>query len=146
MLWLRKFVMKHFSKFVKLINAIFVNVAHRWIRILDFRPSQCQMIDLWDLVDNGVAKAAGKQPVCPMLFRGNAYPFKRSFVNNRYVVLQLDYSYCVELKPNNSLNYQSWVTIVIEYNKYLAEELQRIFFPKERQLCMILIYIYIYFF
>lgn len=70
-------------------------------------PSQCQMIDLWDLVDNGVAKAAGKQPVCPMLFRGNAYPFKRSFVNNRYVVLQLDYSYCVELKPNNSLNYQS---------------------------------------
>ncbi|CAL7933336.1 unnamed protein product [Xylocopa violacea] len=67
----------------------------------------CQMLDLWDLVDNGTAKAAGKQPVCPTLFQGNAYPFKRAFVNNRYVVLQLDYSYYVELKPKTSLHYQS---------------------------------------
>ncbi|XP_012139747.1 protein C-mannosyl-transferase DPY19L1 isoform X3 [Megachile rotundata] len=69
----------------------------------------CQMIDLWDLVDNGTAKAAGKLPLCPLLFRGNAYPFKRAFVNNRYVVLQLDYSHYVELKPKTSipLHYQS---------------------------------------
>ena len=106
MLRLRKFVMKYFSKFVKINQRNIFFKTHK-LEFLDFRPSQCQMIDLWDLVDNGVAKAAGKQPVCPMLFRGNAYPFKRSFVNNRYVVLQLDYSYCVELKPNNSLNYQS---------------------------------------
>lgn len=77
------------------------------IKILCFRQAQCQMIDLWDLVDNGTAKAAGKQPLCPILYRGNAYPFKRAFVNNRYVVLQLDYSYYVELKPKSSLNYQS---------------------------------------
>ncbi|XP_003493984.1 C-mannosyltransferase dpy-19 [Bombus impatiens] len=69
--------------------------------------AECQMIDLWDLVDNGTAKAAGKQPLCPILYRGNAYPFKRAFVNNRYVVLQLDYSYYVELKPKTSLNYKS---------------------------------------
>lgn len=107
MLWLRKFVMKYFNQQInREINIYFCKRCTQ-VRILHFRPSQCQMIDLWDLVDNGVAKAAGKQPVCPMLFRGNAYPFKRSFVNNRYVVLQLDYSYCVELKPNNSLNYQS---------------------------------------
>ncbi|CAD1480605.1 unnamed protein product, partial [Heterotrigona itama] len=69
--------------------------------------AECQMIDLWDLIDNGTAKAAGKQPLCPILFQGNAYPFKRAFVNNRYVVLQLDYSYYVELKPKTSLNYHS---------------------------------------
>ncbi|XP_029038463.2 probable C-mannosyltransferase DPY19L1 isoform X1 [Osmia bicornis bicornis] len=69
----------------------------------------CQMIDLWDMVDNGTAKSAGKLPLCPLLFRGNAYPFKRAFVNNRYVVLQLDYSYYVEVKPKTSipLHYQS---------------------------------------
>ncbi|CAK9801429.1 C-mannosyltransferase dpy-19 [Anthophora plagiata] len=67
----------------------------------------CQMIDLWDLVDNGTAKAAGKLSLCPVLFRGNAYPFKRAFVNSRYVVLQLDYSHYVELKPKTSLHYQS---------------------------------------
>lgn len=77
------------------------------IKILRFRQAECQMIDLWDLVDNGTAKAAGKQPLCPILYRGNAYPFKRAFVNNRYVVLQLDYSYYVELKPKTSLNYKS---------------------------------------
>ncbi|XP_054004202.1 C-mannosyltransferase dpy-19 [Hylaeus anthracinus] len=62
-------------------------------------PVGCQMIDLWDVVDNGTAKAAGKPPLCPILFRENCYPFKRAFVNGRYVVLQLNYSHYVELKP-----------------------------------------------
>ncbi|XP_033336493.2 C-mannosyltransferase dpy-19 [Megalopta genalis] len=70
-------------------------------------PQGCQMIDLWDMIDSGTAKAAGKPPLCPTLFQGNAYPFKRAFVNNRYVVLQLDYSQYVELKPKNSLHYQA---------------------------------------
>ncbi|KAG7209794.1 hypothetical protein KM043_011412 [Ampulex compressa] len=39
----------------------------------------CQMIDLWDTVDNGSAKAVGKPPLCPLLFQGNAYPFRRAF-------------------------------------------------------------------
>ena len=71
-------------------------------------PAGCQVIDLWDATDNGTAKAAGKPPLCPLLFRGNAYPFKRAFVNNRFVVLQLDYSHYVELKPKTSepLHYQ----------------------------------------
>ncbi|XP_076639114.1 protein C-mannosyl-transferase DPY19L1 isoform X1 [Colletes latitarsis] len=67
-------------------------------------PIGCQMVDLWDVVDNGTAKAAGKPPLCPVLFQGNAYPFKRAFVNNRYVVLQLNYSYYVEMKPKISAN------------------------------------------
>lgn len=65
------------------------------------------MIDLWDVLDNGTAKAAGKPPLCPLLFQGNAYPFKRAFVNKRFVVLQLDYSYYVELKPKTALHFQS---------------------------------------
>lgn len=69
----------------------------------------CQMINLWDILDNGSAMADGKLPLCPLLFRGNAYLFKRVFVNNRYVVLQLDYFHYVELKPETSipLHYQS---------------------------------------
>ncbi|KZC05765.1 Protein dpy-19 like protein 1 [Dufourea novaeangliae] len=72
-------------------------------------PVGCQMIDLWDMIDYGTAKAIGKPPLCPVLFRGNAYPFKRAFVNSRYVVLQLDYSQYVELKPQTTmpLHYQS---------------------------------------
>ncbi|XP_076241692.1 protein C-mannosyl-transferase DPY19L1 isoform X3 [Calliopsis andreniformis] len=72
-------------------------------------PPGCQVLDLWDMMDNGTAKAAGKPPLCPVLYRGNAYPFKRAFVNNRYVVLQLDYSHYVELKPKTSmpLHFQS---------------------------------------
>ncbi|CAL1683011.1 unnamed protein product [Lasius platythorax] len=71
-------------------------------------PRGCQMIDLWDAADNGTAKAANKSPLCPLLFKGNAYPFRRAFVNNNYVVLQLDYSYYVEFKPKISipLHYQ----------------------------------------
>ncbi|XP_076656106.1 C-mannosyltransferase dpy-19 [Halictus rubicundus] len=70
-------------------------------------PQGCQMIDLWDMVDNGTAKAIGKPPLCPTLYQGNSYPFKRAFVNHRYVVLQLDYSQYVVLKPKNPLNYQA---------------------------------------
>ncbi|KAL6438695.1 hypothetical protein ACFW04_004595 [Cataglyphis niger] len=62
-------------------------------------PRGCQMIDLWDVVDNGTAKAANKMPLCPLLFKGNAHPFKRAYVNNDYVVLQLDYSHYIEVKP-----------------------------------------------
>ncbi|XP_011696090.1 PREDICTED: probable C-mannosyltransferase DPY19L1 isoform X2 [Wasmannia auropunctata] len=71
-------------------------------------PRGCQMIDLWDMTDNGAAKAANKPPLCPLLFKGNAYPFRRAFVNNNYVVLQLDYSHYVEFKPKTSkpLHYQ----------------------------------------
>nr|XP_012218263.1 PREDICTED: C-mannosyltransferase dpy-19 isoform X1 [Linepithema humile] len=71
-------------------------------------PRGCQMIDLWDMVDNGTAKATNKPPLCPLLFRGNAYPFRRAFVNSNYVVLQLDYSHYVEFKPKTStpLHYQ----------------------------------------
>lgn len=66
------------------------------------------MIDLWDDADNGTSKAANKLPLCPILFQGNAYPFKRAFVNSNYVVLQLDYSHYVEFKPKTSmpLHYQ----------------------------------------
>lgn len=73
-----------------------------------YRPRGCQMIDLWDMVDNGTAKAMNKPPLCPLLFRGNAYPFRRAFVNSNYVVLQLDYSHYVEFKPKTStpLHYQ----------------------------------------
>ncbi|XP_028048911.1 probable C-mannosyltransferase DPY19L1 isoform X1 [Monomorium pharaonis] len=71
-------------------------------------PRGCQMIDLWDVTDNGTAKAANKPPLCPLLFKGNAYPFRRAFVNSNYVVLQLDYSHYVEFKPKTSvpLHYQ----------------------------------------
>ncbi|KYM99528.1 Protein dumpy-19 [Cyphomyrmex costatus] len=71
-------------------------------------PRGCQMIDLWDMTDNGAAKEANKPPLCPLLFRGNAYPFKRVFFNNNFVVLQLDYSHYVEFKPKTSvpLHYQ----------------------------------------
>lgn len=66
------------------------------------------MIDLWDVVDNGTAKAENKSPLCPLLLQGNVYPFKRAFVNSNYVVLQLDYSHYVEFKPKISipLHYQ----------------------------------------
>ncbi|KAM0735340.1 C-mannosyltransferase dpy-19 [Formica fusca] len=66
-------------------------------------PRGCQMIDLWDVADNGTAKAANKPPLCPFLFKGNAHPFRRAFVNNNYVVLQLDYSHYVEFKPKTSM-------------------------------------------
>jgi len=61
------------------------------------------MIDLWDVTDNGTAKAANKPALCPLLFRGDANPFRRAFINNNYVVLQLDYSHYVELKPKTSI-------------------------------------------
>ncbi|EFN81712.1 Protein dpy-19 [Harpegnathos saltator] len=66
-------------------------------------PRGCQMIDLWDVTDNGTSRAANKPPLCPLLFQGNAYPFKRAFVNSNYVVLQLDYSHYVEFKPKTSM-------------------------------------------
>lgn len=56
----------------------------------------CRMIDLWDMVDNGTAKAAGKPPLCPILFKGNSPRFRRVFANDYYVVLQLDYSPFIE--------------------------------------------------
>ncbi|XP_066597344.1 protein C-mannosyl-transferase DPY19L1 isoform X2 [Prorops nasuta] len=62
----------------------------------------CQMVELWDLSDKGTAKYEGKPPLCPILFQGHAYPFRRVFVNSYYVVLQLDYSYYVEFKPKNA--------------------------------------------
>ena len=66
------------------------------------------MIDLWDVIDNGTAKMANKPPLCPLLFKGNAHPFRRAFINNNFVVLQLDYSHYVEFKPKTSmpLHYQ----------------------------------------
>ncbi|KYN32938.1 Protein dumpy-19 [Trachymyrmex septentrionalis] len=71
-------------------------------------PRGCQMIDLWDVIDNGTAKMANKPPLCPLLFKGNAHPFRRAFINNNFVVLQLDYSHYVEFKPKTSmpLHYQ----------------------------------------
>ncbi|KAI4490823.1 hypothetical protein M0804_003767 [Polistes exclamans] len=71
-------------------------------------PNGCQMVDLWDVVDNGMAKASGKPPLCPLLLEGNAYPFKRAFMNNHYVVLQLVYSHYLEYNPKTStpLQYQ----------------------------------------
>ncbi|XP_031832588.1 C-mannosyltransferase dpy-19 [Nomia melanderi] len=68
-------------------------------------PSGCQMIDLWDMVDNGTAKAAGKPALCPMLFQGMSYFFTRTFVSRRYVVLQLEYPQYIELKPTTSIQY-----------------------------------------
>lgn len=78
------------------------------IQFYFFRPQGCQMIDLWDMTDKGAAKKANKPPLCPLLFKGNAYPFRRAFVNSNYVVLQLDYSHYVEFKPKTSipLHYQ----------------------------------------
>lgn len=60
-------------------------------------------MDLWDMVD----KRNQRRPlVCPILCRGNAYPFRRVFVNQRYVVLRLERSMSVELKPKITEYYQ----------------------------------------
>lgn len=72
------------------------------------RPPGCRMVDLWDLTDNERGKRAGRRPLCPILFRGNAHPFRRVFVNRKYVVLRLDYSTYVELKPSAPVLFQSW--------------------------------------
>ncbi|KAL2733395.1 putative C-mannosyltransferase DPY19L1 isoform X1 [Vespula maculifrons] len=69
-------------------------------------PQGCQMIDLWDMVDSGTAKTKGKLPLCPLLFEGNAYPFRRAFMNNHYVVLQLVYSHYFEYNPKTSMPLQ----------------------------------------
>ncbi|XP_043678463.1 probable C-mannosyltransferase DPY19L1 [Vespula pensylvanica] len=69
-------------------------------------PQGCQMIDLWDMVDSGKAKTKGKLPLCPLLFEGNAYPFRRAFMNNHYVVLQLVYSHYFEYNPKTSMPLQ----------------------------------------
>lgn len=61
------------------------------------------MLELWDLTDNGVSKKAGRQPLCPILFRGNAKPFTRVFVNQRYVLLRLDQVTLVKVKPQKTL-------------------------------------------
>ncbi|XP_014214116.1 probable C-mannosyltransferase DPY19L1 isoform X2 [Copidosoma floridanum] len=59
----------------------------------------CKMLELWDFVDRGKAKNEGQVPVCPTLFHGNAHPFHRVFENRSYVVLQLNYTKFIELKP-----------------------------------------------
>ncbi|XP_012263120.2 probable C-mannosyltransferase DPY19L1 isoform X2 [Athalia rosae] len=64
----------------------------------------CQMTDLWDLVDE---RNSRRPPVCPILCRGNPYPFRRVFVNRRYVVLQLGPSMSIELNPK-----------IIEYHQF----------------------------
>ncbi|XP_015111012.1 probable C-mannosyltransferase DPY19L1 isoform X1 [Diachasma alloeum] len=69
--------------------------------------SGCRMVDLWDISDNGRAKRLGKRPLCPILYSGNAHPFRRVFANNHYVVLRLDYSTYVELKPKTPILMQS---------------------------------------
>lgn len=61
------------------------------------------MVDLWDLADGGRTKKLGKRPLCPLLYSGNSHPFRRVFANNHYVVLRLDYSTYVELKPNTPI-------------------------------------------
>lgn len=66
------------------------------------------MIDLWDVADGGRAKRLGKRPLCPILYGGNCHPFRRVFSNNHYVVLSLDYSTYIELKPVAPLLLQSW--------------------------------------
>lgn len=66
------------------------------------------MVDLWDVTDGGRAKRLGKPPLCPTLYGGNAYPFRRVFANNHYVVLALDYSTFIELKPKRPLLLRSW--------------------------------------
>lgn len=70
------------------------------------RPG-CKMVDLWDVNDGGQSKRLGKRPLCPILYGGNCHPFKRVFANNRYVVLRLDYSTYVELKPSSPILMQS---------------------------------------
>ncbi|XP_046432043.1 C-mannosyltransferase dpy-19 isoform X1 [Neodiprion virginianus] len=63
----------------------------------------CKITDLWDMVD----KRNQRRPsVCPILCRGNSYPFRRVFVNGRYIVLRLERSMSVELKPKITEHYQ----------------------------------------
>lgn len=57
------------------------------------------MLELWDMMDNGKAKSENELPVCPILFRGNAHPFRRVFENRSYVVLQLNFTKYIEYKP-----------------------------------------------
>ena len=59
------------------------------------------MLELWDLVDMGKAQKEGQIPVCPMLYRGNAHPFRRVFENRGYVVLELNYTKFVNFKPKS---------------------------------------------
>ena len=54
-------------------------------------------------MDKGKTKNEGKMPVCPLLYRGNAHPFRRVFENRAYVVLQLNYTKYVEYKPKTIL-------------------------------------------
>lgn len=61
------------------------------------------MLELWDMMDNGKAKNEHELPVCPILFRGNAHPFRRVFENRSYVVLQLNFTKYVEYKPKTRL-------------------------------------------
>lgn len=66
-------------------------------------PQGCQMIDLWDMMDNGTAKASGKPALCPLLFEGHASLFKRAFMNNNYVIVQLVYTHYFEYNPKTSM-------------------------------------------
>ncbi|KAL7299964.1 hypothetical protein TKK_0007280 [Trichogramma kaykai] len=68
---------------------------------IGYWKSGCKMIELWDLMDRGASRGAGKLPVCPILYRGNAHPFRRVFENRSYVVLQLNYTKYLEYKPKN---------------------------------------------
>lgn len=47
------------------------------------------MIDLWDILDNGTAKAANKSPLCPRLFKGKEHQFQLVYINAHYAVLRL---------------------------------------------------------
>ncbi|XP_043482068.1 probable C-mannosyltransferase DPY19L1 [Leptopilina heterotoma] len=66
----------------------------------------CRMVDLMDLLDNGKNKKSGKPPVCPILYRGYNHLFRKVFSNQNYVVLSLEYSKYVEIKPKKTITYQ----------------------------------------
>lgn len=65
------------------------------------------MVDLMDLLDNGKDKKLGKPPICPILYRGYNHLFRKVFSNQNYVVLSLEYSKYVEIRPKKTITYQS---------------------------------------
>ncbi|KAJ8687105.1 hypothetical protein QAD02_022899 [Eretmocerus hayati] len=63
------------------------------------RKRDCQILEIWDLVDEGKAKNEGKVPVCLALFSGHAHPFRKVFENRSFVILQLNTVQTVEYTP-----------------------------------------------